>query len=665
MTFSLLAGIVLIIVLAMAMLYLCLRLHIPTIVGLLFTGILAGPHLIGVISYGHEVEIIAEVGVVLLLFTIGLEFSLKSLLKIGRAVLVGGGLQVLVTIAAVFLAVTRLGFGYGEALFAGFLISLSSTAIVLKVYQDRAAMDTQQGQTVLAILIFQDVIVVPMMLLVPFLAGQEGSAGRSLLLLSAKAVVIIVVVIVSARWIVPSALYRIARTKSRELFLLGVVAICVTVAFLTYRAGLSLALGAFLAGLIISESEYSHQALGNILPFRDVFTGFFFISIGMLLDTGYFAGSPGKILLISGSVIAVKALIAVIAAILLGMPLRTAVIAGFSLAQIGEFSFVLSKAGLSYDLLSGDRYQLFLSVSILTMLATPFIISLSPAVAGFLGRLPFRQSLKAGLYSLSGITAPDSFEKKDEHIIVVGYGINGKNVARAASIAGIPYLIIEMNPDTVRREQERGEHIIFGSADQEAVLEYAGITGARVLVIAIADPAATRQVTAVARKSNPNIYIIARTRYLQEVGPLYDLGADEVIPEEFETSVEIFTRVLKKYLVPLDEIRRFTQDIRSGGYELLRGMRDSARSCGDLSCYLAGEEVAALRVSADSMFAGKSLAEIKMRKDYEVAVVAVRRETVVISNPDGDTRILAGDVLIAFGTPDRVAAVAALLNPAE
>ena len=363
--------------------------------------------------------------------------------------------------------------------------------------------------------------------------------------------------------------------------------------------------------------------------------------------------------------VAVKAAVAVLAAVALGMPLRTALIAGFSLAQIGEFSFVLSKAGLAHNLLSGDRYQLFLSVSILTMLAAPFVIALSPRLSEWVIRLPLPDSLKKGLFSLSDIKPPESYEKKKEHIIIVGYGINGRNVARAASIAGIPYLIIEMNPDTVRREQEKGEHIIFGSADQAAVLEYAGIGVARVLVIAIADPASTRQVTVMARKANPDIYIIARTRFLQEVLPLYDLGADEVIPEEFETSVEIFTRVLKKYLVPLDEIRRFAGEIRSAGYELLRGMRPAERSCGDLSCYLAGEEVAALRVSSASDLAGRTLAEINMRRAHQVSVVAVRRNATVISNPDGDTRILGGDILVAFGAPDRVASVAALLNPEE
>ncbi|MCU0846094.1 MAG: cation:proton antiporter [Spirochaetes bacterium] len=665
MTQSLLSNMVLVFALAIAAMFVCIRLKIPTIVGLLLVGVLAGPSGMGLVAVSNEIEAIADIGVVLLLFAIGLEFSLKKLLRARRTVIVGGFLQVFITVGAVYFVAISTGLGRAESLFAGFVISMSSTAIAMKILQERGEIDGPVGSSSLAISLFQDMMSVPMVLSIPLLLGVEDNAGAHLGVFFLKSSGIIVLVLIGARWIVPAILYQVTRTRSRELFLLSVLGLCGAIAWLTSRVELSLALGAFLAGLIISESEYSHQALGSILPFRDVFTGFFFISVGMLLDVNYFLQYPFSISALAIGVVALKIVIITIACIMIGLPLNTGVLTGLAISNIGEFSFVLIRAGSSSGLLSDDTSQFFLAVTVISMILAPFLMAASSKVSSLILHLPLADGLRAGLFSLSGIHSPDSFQKKTGHIVVVGYGINGKNVARAASIAGIPYLIIEMNPDTVRREQERGEHIIFGSADQEAVLEYAGITGARVLVIAIADPAATRQVTAVARKSNPNIYIIARTRYLQEVGPLYDLGADEVIPEEFETSVEIFTRVLKKYLVPLDEIRRFTQDIRSGGYELLRGMRDSARSCGDLSCYLAGEEVAAMRVSADSMFAGKSLAEIKMRKDYEVAVVAVRRETLVISNPDGDTRILAGDVLIAFGTPDRVAAVAALLNPAE
>ncbi|HSV95443.1 MAG TPA: cation:proton antiporter [Spirochaetota bacterium] len=665
MTFSLLAGIVIIIVLAMVMLYLCLRLHIPTIVGLLFTGILAGPYLLGVISYSHEVEIIAEVGVVLLLFTIGLEFSLKKLLRARRTVLVGGSLQVFLTTLAVYLVAVSAGVGRAESLFAGFVISMSSTAIAMKILQERGLMDGPAGSSSLAISLFQDIMSVPMVLSIPLLMGVEENAGLHLGIFFLKSLAIIAFVLLGARWFVPAVLYQVTRTRNRELFLLSVLGLCGAIAWLTSRVDLSLALGAFLAGLIISESEYSHQALGSILPFRDVFTGFFFISVGMLLDVGYFLQHPLSISSLAIGVVALKVIIIVIACILIGLPLHTGILTGFALSNIGEFSFVLIRAGSSSGLLSDEISQFFLAVTVISMILAPFLMGASTRITKFINRMPLPDRLRAGLFSLSGIEPPGSFREKTGHIIIVGYGINGRNVARAASIAAIPYLIIEMNPDTVRSEQERGEHIVFGSADQEAVLEYAGIAAARVLVIAIADPATTRQVAAVARKANPDVYIIARTRYLQEVQPLYDLGADEVIPEEFETSVEIFTRVLNRYLVPLDEIRRFAAEIRSGGYELLRGLRGTSRSCGDLSCYLAGEEVSALRVSAASALAGKTLAEINMRKAHEVAVVAVRREAEVLSNPDGDTRILAGDILIAFGTPDRVAAMAELLNPGE
>ncbi|HNU91049.1 MAG TPA: cation:proton antiporter [Spirochaetota bacterium] len=663
MSEPLLSNMVVVFALAVVSLFVCIRLKIPTIVGLLLVGVLAGPSGLGLINVSKEVEAIADIGVVLLLFTIGLEFSLKKLLRARRTVLLGGSLQVLITTATVYFAAVCAGISGAESLFAGFIISMSSTAIAMRLLEERGEIDGPAGVSSLAISLFQDIMSVPMVLSIPLLMGIEGNAGSHLGVFFLKTSAIIVLVLLGARWLVPQVLYQVTRTRSRELFLLSVLGLCGAIAWLTSRVDLSLALGAFLAGLIISESEYSHQALGSILPFRDVFTGFFFISVGMLLDVNYFLQHPFSIGSLALGVVILKIIIILAACTLIGLPLSTGIMTGFAISNIGEFSFVLIRAGSSSGLLSDETSQFFLAVTVISMILAPFLMGASNRVTGFIGRLPLPDKLRAGLFSLSGIEFPSTFEEGKSHIIIVGYGINGRNVARAASIAGIPYIIIEMNPDTVRREQRNGEHIIFGNADQEAVLAHAGITAARVIVIAIADPAATRQVTAVARKANQDIYIIARTRYVQEVQPLFRLGANEVIPEEFETSVEIFTRVLRKYLVPLDEIRRFVGEIRSGGYELLRDMRDGARSCGDLSCYLAGEDVAALKVSGASAFAGKSLAEINMRRSYEVAVVAVRRGASIISNPDGDTRILAGDILVAFGQPDRVEALAGLLNP--
>ena len=662
MQIPLLSEIVIIFGLSILVLFICYRLRVPTIVGFLLTGIIAGPHGLGLIKAVHEVETLAEIGVVLLLFTIGIEFSLKSLVQVRRSVLLGGSLQVLLTIIVALVIARLFGQSFGESVFIGFLVSLSSTAIVLKLLQERAEVDSPHGRTSLAILIFQDVIVVPMMLLTPLLGGATGNVGKSLLFLLAKGIGVIVVVLISAHWIVPRLLYQIARTRSRELFILSIVVMCFAVAWLTSSIGLSLALGAFLAGLIISESEYSHQALSNILPFRDVFTSFFFISIGMLLDLAFVLKHPLLISLMALGVLFVKTITGSFASALLGFPLRTTILVGLILSQVGEFSFILSRTGLEYNLLDGNIYQTFLSVSVLTMAAAPFIVALAPHIADSISQLPLPERIKSGLYPSPGINIADKKESLKDHLIIIGFGVNGRNVARAAKVAGIPYLIIEMNPDTVRSEQEKGELIYYGDAVQEAVLERAGINDARVLVVAISDPAATRQVTAIARRLNPKVYVIARTRFVQEVKPLYELGASEVIPEEFETSVEIFTRVLTKYLVPRDVIEKFIAEVRSDGYEMFRSPTISSPSLSDLSFHFPNIDICTLQVSDKSSIIGKSLAQIELRNKYGVTLLAIRRDSSILTNPGGDTQLSANDILILLGEPDKVAEVTGLFR---
>ncbi len=436
MEIPLLNDIVIIFGLSIAVLFICHRLRVPTVVGFLLTGIFVGPYGLGLIKAIYEVEIFAEVGVVLLLFTIGIEFSLERLLQIRKSVLMGGSLQVLLTLLAALFIAKQLGQAHGEAVFIGFLAALSSTVIVLKLIQERSEVNSPHGRTTLGILIFQDIIIVPMILVTPLLAGAAGNLGESFIVLLAEGIGIILLVIVSARWIVPRVLYQIARTRNHELFLLSVVVICFGVAWLTSKAGLSLALGAFLAGLIISESEYSHQALGNILPFRDIFTTFFFVSIGMMLDVGFLFQQPGFIVLIALSVLVLKAIIAGFVTILLGFPLRTGILVGLALGQIGEFSFILSRAGVEHGLLAGNIYQMFLAVSILSMAMTPFIITLAPRIADIILRLPLPKRLISGFYP---VTETKAVDRKD-HLIIIGFGVNGRNIARAARVAGIPYL---------------------------------------------------------------------------------------------------------------------------------------------------------------------------------------------------------------------------------
>lgn len=644
-----------------AVLYIFNRLRIPAIIGYILTGILLGPHSLGLVGAAEEVERLAEIGIVLLLFTIGLEFSFKKILRIRKSFLLGGSLQVVLTCLTGFALAKSMGLPNNAALFMGFLVSLSSTAIVLKILQNKAQVDTPHGSATLAILIFQDVIVVPMMLFTPLLAGGDENFERSLLVLLAKSIAIIVMVIMSAKWVVPWLLFRITRTRSRELFFLAVVVICLAVAWLTSSAGLSLALGAFLAGLIISESEYSHQALGDILPFRDVFTSFFFVSIGMLLDFHFVVANPLRIISIVMLVLLFKAVIAGLATAALGFPVRTMVLVGLALSQVGEFSFVLSRTGIQFGILSQDNYQLFLSVAVLTMAVTPFVMALAPALAGAALRLPLPQKLKADWPAPQKPKAED----KQDLLIVIGMGVNGKNLVRAAKLAGIPYEIIETNPETVRSEKAKGEPIFYGDAAHEAVLAQTNLKQARIVVVAINDPTATRRITGLVRKLNPKVYIIVRTRFLQEMKPLHGLGADEVIPEEFETSVEIFTRVLAKYLVPKNEIAQFVGEIRSGGYQMLRSLAAEPARLSDLKINVPDLEVSAFRLQEKAPAAGKTIAQIELRKKHAVTLVAIRRGSKTLANPGADAELLANDLLFVLGAPDKIAKACKLFTDPE
>ena len=661
MEIPLLKDIIIIFGVSIVVIFICHRIRLPEIVGFLLTGILAGPHGLGLIKAIHEVEILAEIGIVLLLFTIGIEFSFRKLLEIKKSVLMGGSLQVLLTLLAAFSIVRHFGQTFGEAVFIGFLVALSSTAIVLKLIQERAEVDSPHGRTTLGILIFQDIIIVPMILVTPLLAGAAGDLGESLLVFVVKGIGTIILVMVGAKWIVPQVLYQIARTRNRDLFLLSVVVICLSVAWITSSVGLSLALGAFLAGLIISESEYSHQALGNILPFRGVFTSFFFVSIGMLLDVGFLFQQPGLIVLIALCVLVLKSIIAVSVTILLGLPLRTGILVGLALSQVGEFSFILSRAGIEHGLLSENIYQLFLNVSVLTMAATPFVIAIAPRLADLVLRLPLPKKLKSGLRPVREIKELD----KKDHLIIIGLGVNGVNVARVAKAAGIPYVIIEMNPETVRRELAKGEPIFYGDATHEEIFQHANIKDARIVVVAINDPAATRRITETARKLNPKVHLIVRTRYLQEMAALHKLGADQVIPEEFETSVEIFTRILAKYLVPRHEIESLVAEVRSDGYEMLRSLSNGPASFSDLTLQLPDVEISTLQVDAKSAPVGRSLTQIELRKKYGVTVLAIRRDTQILPNPHGEMHLCADDVLFVLGPPEKIAGAMSLFHNSE
>ncbi len=632
------------------------RLRIPPIVGFLLTGMIAGPHGFGAVTDITTVETLAEIGVILLLFTIGLEFSLKHLMEIRKSVLLGGSVQVVLTIAFVG-GLSLFTSEPKTALFIGFLIALSSTAIVLKIIQERAETSGPHGRTILGILIFQDIIVVPMMIVTPLLAGTDAQDGsRSPYLLIGLAALMVVFVIISARYVVPYILYQVAKTRDREFFLLSIVMICFAVAWLTAEVGLSLALGAFLAGLIISESEYSHQALGNILPFKDVFTSFFFVSIGMLLDAGFLLQEPVFILLITLAVIVIKLVAASIAAVTLRMSLPVAIRTGLGLAQVGEFSFVLSKTGLAYGLLDPFTYQVFLSVSVLSMVATPFLIAFAPKISDYISSILSDKDLK------TGIAEGFSREELHDHLVIIGFGITGRNLARVAKVIGIRYVIIELNADTVREELRNNENIMYGDATHDLVLQYVSIEHARVAVVAISDAVATRRIIERITHVAPNVHIIARTRFTKEVQTLYGLGAHEVIPEEFETAVEIFTRVMNKYLIPRKDVETFISEIRADGYNMLRSPKLPSADLSKLKMELPNVEISTVRISPGSFVVGKTLGEISLRQTFGINLLAIRRDDQIITNPTADVRVEENDIWMVLGETEIIASLIAVFE---
>jgi len=634
------------------------RLELPAIIGLLAAGILAGPHTLALVKSTHQVELLAEIGVVLLLFTIGIEFSLTELMRIRHMVFLGGGLQVALSISVISVLAVLFDFPLNQALFFGFLVALSSTAIIMKLLNDAGEIDTPHGRTTLGILIFQDLCVVPLMLLIPILGGG-GQEVADILLVAAKALGVVVAAHYGARYLIPWVLSHVVRARSRELFILTVIFTGFGTAWLTAEAGLSLALGAFIAGLAISESAYSQQVLGDIIPFRDAFMSLFFLSIGMLFDPVVLLRSPVQVIGIVITIILVKLIVCAGAARAIGIPLRIALISGLALAQIGEFSFVLSQSGIQHGLMSQDVYQLFLAASIATMALTPLCLKLAEPVAMFaIKHLPTWMVM--GSQSLAGREVK---MRHTDHVVIAGYGLNGRNLAKVLKHLAIPHLIIDTNPFTISKERKRGEHIIFGDASQQEVLEHARIALARVIVIAISDATASRRIAAQARQMNPRIHIIARTRYVMEVEPLYQLGVNEVIPEEFETSVEILVRVLRTFLVPQDEIEQHIADVRRDGYGMLRTMSRRHSHAVGISGYLAGAELATFRVQKGAVLEGQSLREGTIRSLSGATVLVIKRGDEVVPNPDPVWELKNNDTLLLLGSPAQLTAAGKLFAP--
>ncbi|HSC78598.1 MAG TPA: cation:proton antiporter [Candidatus Acidoferrales bacterium] len=521
-----------------------------TIVAYLLTGMLVGPSGLRLITNRGAIELMAEVGVVLLLFTIGIEFSLKKLWGMRQVVLGAGGRQVALTVGACLAIAALMAMPWRQGLFWGFLVAASSTAIVLKLLFERQELDSPHGRAIVGVLLFQDLCVVPMMALIPAFTAETTAVALAVLTALGKSLAVVALILLAAHYFFPPLWKQIVQLRNKEIFLIATIFFCLGTAWVSSLIGLSLALGAFLAGLALSESEFAHQILAEILPFRDSFNSLFFISVGMLLNLEFARENWTWVAALAATIFAVKTLTGMFAVLLLGFPARTALLVGLALAQVGEFSFVLLRQGAGLNLISSEAYQTFLAAAVVTMIITPLVIQMSPWLTA---RLQEMRALRRFFPEPGEADLEAEGQPLHDHVVVCGYGLNGRLTAGVLRRLRIPYLVLETNPETVQVAQTLDEHIFFGDGSSREMLAKARAGQARAVVFAISDPFVLGRAVANARSLSSTLHIIVRTKRLEDSPELERAGASLVIAEELEAAQEIIIRLLELYNIPRRE----------------------------------------------------------------------------------------------------------------
>lgn len=634
MDIYLLQNVAMILITAVIVLLIFNKLKLPTMIGLFITGIVIGH----VINDTSMISTLSELGVVFLLFIIGLEFSIEKFSAIKHYALFGGILQVSLTTVLVTLLGLGLGLALNSAIFLGFLVAFSSTAIVMKIMQQKHLNHSVQGRVTLGILIFQDIAVIVVILITPLLGGQsiELHTFPELLI---KLIGVAILIVIGAKWFIPLALKDAAKTKNRDLFMLLTLFICMGTTFATSLIGIGPELGAFLAGLLISNTEYSHQTLGYIQPFQDVFMSLFFISIGLMVNLHLFLYNIGIILALTAIILIIKFAATLLTGIVLKLPNKISISIAILLSQIGEFSFVLAREGMTYGLMTQRFFSIFLGVSILTMSVSPFLQKFTPQITKLLSKSSYFQEegeLK---------TLPEELTEAQpikDHVILVGMGRVGKQMTKACNQFNVPILAVDMNPIVVEQQQNLGVPIIYGNASNENVLKQLRVTSAQCIVISASTYEGTLNTIDAARRLNPDIHIIVRTKYLKNIEEVIEAGADEVIPKEFETSILMFTRIMDYYNKDMDEIADAVNDLRSDNYDAFRSV-----SSEDVSAYLSNSftevELDSLRVYNDA-----HISDFPFEKN-NLTVTSVIRDNSTIIYIDEKFQFLEDDIILFTG----------------
>jgi CPA2 family monovalent cation:H+ antiporter-2 len=629
------------------------RMRLPSIAGFVVVGALVGPGGVGWIDDPARVRALAELGIVFLLFEIGLELPLDRLRWMWRRALIAGGLQVAITLAVVAGIAVALGVAPRSAAVLGALVAMSSTALVIGVLSQRGEADAPHGQLAIGILLFQDLCIVPFLLAVPILAPAARASPSDVAIAVLRSVAALALFAGVARFALPALLDRVARMRSRETFAMVAFLVVMGSAVIAEKLGLTLAVGAFIGGLALTLSPYAHQVYAEVVPLRGVLLGIFFTAVGMLFDPASAAQQWPAVLAYTAGVVVLKAgLVAAIVALALGMGPRLGILTGLSLAQTGEFSFVLAAAASAAELLDADLQQVFVAGSIATLAATPLLVAAAPRIA----------SRIAGGLAPARAPEPRAAPSQTQHVVIVGFGMAGQNVARVLRARGIAYTGVDANAGAVRAAIARGEPVVYGDAARRAVIGRLGVRGARMVVVAISDPIATRETVALVREVAPRVPIIARVHHALDADAVASAGATRVVVEKLESALELVGAMLRQFAVPEESVTRFAAELREEGYAFLRTPETI------LDPWLAEllEGIAAEWVEVPESFAREAtLSELAVREKTGASVVAVQRGGSANVTPSAAFAVRAGDRLLTVGGPAAIERLRRMLSGRE
>ncbi|MGY0577314.1 MAG: cation:proton antiporter domain-containing protein [Paraglaciecola chathamensis] len=641
------SNIVILMAVAVASVWLFKRINLPPILAYLYCGILAGPDLLALFEHPEDMQTFAELGVVFLLFSLGLEFSLPKMIAMRQMVFgVGLGQMLLTTVA--FMGISMLlGVGLPAAIIVGSIVALSSTAIVIKQTNDMGILNTSRAQMAVSILLFQDLAVVPLLIVVPLLAIDGGqSLGVAISLSIVKGVVVVFILMSVGKWILPRVFTEVAQTRTDELFVLTTILVALMAAGLTYSFGLSMALGAFLAGMMLGESQYKYQLEADIRPFRDILMGLFFITIGMRLNLTDLLAQWHWALLGLGAMLLIKVIIIRLAGGLFGVPKEDAWAAGFKLCQMGEFSFVIAALAVDHNILSTQVGSLILSIGILSMAMTPWLVTRSSDFAKRIVNAP-APALEASE------TLASQHEQMHDHVIIMGFGRVGQSVSRLLKSEAIPYLVIDADPVRVHESQSAGQPVYFGDVRQKDILRAVGIERAKLVLITFDEHNKAMAVIQLISSLYPDLPIVVRTRKDYRMSELYSAGASQVVPEILEGSLMLVSQVLHLSGIPMSRILKRVRKERKGHYGNMHGFFPGETTELSYEKQDKLEFMHAVVIANNAFAVGKSLTELNITRSG-VKVKGLRRDNIELESPPSDTVLSIGDVLVISGKPRRV-----------